>query len=106
MAGIAGISGRPKSEARNYKETHELIKLKAPGIAQMLIDKAINDKDRDAAMYLLDRVYGKPKQSNETKIDIELHLSPELLLLHRRNAELRDQQLLDAIPADYEVMPD
>lgn len=63
MSGVKGRSGKRKlpstiiEEALNRVKTEEL-----PKLLQVLIDKAVGG-DRDSAIYLLDRVLGRPAAS-------------------------------------------
>jgi len=68
MAGKKGRSGRKKKPSTLVNEALDGIRQDLPELFKSLRDLAIDDKDREAAIYLIDRILGKPRQ--QTDIDI------------------------------------
>ena len=55
-----------------FRQVDALIEDATPDLVRVLIDKARKDKDKQAAMYLLDRRYGRVgDRSNERPSDFE-----------------------------------
>jgi len=95
MPGVACRWGRHPSERTLFNQSLELIEGSILEITQTVIDKAIDNKDVNAATYLIDRIYGKPKQAIEQKnLNIDLQLSP---------AEIK-QYLGPVINNEYELL--
>ena len=63
-----GVAGRKPKPSTLVKKALALVDKKLPDIFAALIRKAIDDGDREAQIYLIDRRLGKPKQ--QTDIDL------------------------------------
>ena len=63
MAGVKGKSGRKPTRITEYKQWFDANPGKIVDLLEMLYERAITDQDREAAIYIIDRVAGKPKQS-------------------------------------------
>jgi len=68
MAGVAGRSGRKKKPSTLVNEALDRVDQHLPELFQSLIDRATQG-DREAAIYLIDRRLGKPKQHTDITSD-------------------------------------
>lgn len=89
--GKKGRSGRKKSPDTIVKEAIESLRSDLPDILERLRLKAL-DGDREAAIYLIDRAIGKPKQ--QTELTGGEHLGAEAMrYLIMMAAQNRSKQL-------------
>src|SRR4051812_2305772 len=84
-----GVSGNPGGRPRSLAEVEELARKRAPKAVRRLTQLMDSDDDRvalAACVALLDRGYGKPRSSDEERIEerVERRLE-ELLAEARRN---------------------
>ena len=99
MSGIKGKSGRKKVISTIVSEAIDAVRQDLPLLFVKLKERAL-DGDREAAIYLIDRVLGKPKVQAEieSKGDINVSLLVALLeLVHRESPKL-------IIEGEYDVL--
>ncbi|MFC2017880.1 hypothetical protein ACFLTQ_01065 [Chloroflexota bacterium] len=118
MAGKKGRSGRRKNEGTLIKEGLAIIEENYPDLVRALIHKAIiqlpvtcphcNEEftipgggSESSIHYAIDRILGKPKQAIEQKTDVEISVSPELLIEQRGKIQEWEQRVLNG---DYAVL--
>lgn len=92
MAGVKGKSGRKKSNIRTLKDALTKLEGDLPSIVEKLKSLAFGRKvecpfchkelpilkpDREAAIYLIDRIMGRPKQIAETNITQTIQLKAD-----------------------------
>jgi hypothetical protein len=97
LSGKKGRSGRKKSISTLMAEAIDGVDQRLPEIFQILIDKALAG-DKECAIYLVDRVLGRPRLSIDANTKIEVELDPSRLLQALRERE--------AIEAEYLLSPE
>ena len=85
MAGKKGRSGRKKSISTLMAEAIDGVDQRLPEIFQILIEKALAG-DKECAIYLVDRVMGRPRLSVDTNTKLEVELDPSRYLQAIREA--------------------
>ena len=97
MSGVKGRSGRKGSHAKRLSKAMGLIESNMPSIVETLLYLAIEKKDREAATYLLNRIYGNPRQEIDQRIkQLQLTVSGDDLARLSQQIELAERELLDA----------
>ena len=86
MAGKKGRSGRKKAISTLMAEAIDRVDQRLPEIFQILIDKALAG-DKECAIYLVDRVLGRPRLSVDTNTKLEFKLDPSRMLQALREAK-------------------
>lgn len=76
MAGKKGRSGRKKSISTLVAEAIDGVDQRLPEILQVLIEKALAG-DKECAIYLVDRVLGRPRIEVDQRMKTEIHLRPD-----------------------------
>jgi hypothetical protein len=97
LAGKKGRSGRKKAISTLMAEAIDRVDQRLPEIFQILIEKALAG-DKECAIYLVDRVLGRPRLSIEANTKIQVELDPSRLLQALRERE--------AIEAEYLLSPE
>jgi len=102
MAGVKGRSGRKPLPSTIIERTLQRAKDKdLPEIIAVLIQKA-KDGDKDCAIYVCDRLLGRPKQEIDARMKAQVvTITPDEYELATRIA-LAEQQRLLAQPGDVE----
>lgn len=91
MSGVKGRSGRKKSPSTMVDEALETVDQALPDIFTGLIERAkglkvaidqgdvifTREPDREAAIYLIDRVLGRPKQAIDQRMTLDVQISPD-----------------------------
>ena len=77
MSGIKGRSGRKPSRITDYKRWFDANPDKIVNLLDMLYNKALTDNDREAAIYIIDRVAGRPRQEIDNRTSITLLPTPD-----------------------------
>jgi len=109
MAGVKGRSGPRKSPTSQLREGLEQLQGDIPGILEKLKDLAFGKPivcqhcggetgqkgiDREAAIYLVDRIMGKPKQVQEVDLLARTELtSSQALKMYHQLEEYRAQYM-------------
>ena len=76
-----GLSGRKPKASTLVKRALALVDKHLPDIFEALIKKAVEEGDREAQMYLIDRRLGKPKQQAELEVSGEVSVETLVRLL-------------------------
>ncbi len=113
MSGVKGRSGRRPNADRLWARTIEGLKEQSVPLAyQCLVDNIKNGK-LEAAIYLIDRVEGRPRQEIDNRIKAQIIISPddyELAIRQVKAAEaklLTDYSISSPIPIeDGQLLPD
>ncbi len=92
MAGNA-YSGRHKLPANLKKELSNMFAARAADIWQVILDKAVGG-NLEAAIYAIDREYGRPRQEIDARVKGQLTFSPDDLAL-------MSQVTVTALPVGY-----
>jgi len=86
LAGKKGRSGRKKAISTLMAEAIDRVDQRLPEIFQILIEKALAG-DKECAIYLVDRVLGRPRLSVDTRTRLEVEVDPSRLLEAMRERE-------------------
>jgi len=115
MSGVKGRSGRRKTRKQEIEDAFETVRGRIPDFFQSLADMAVGiyvvmpgkdgepvrayqkPPDKEAATYLIDREYGKPRISLDQRLKTEVELDPSKMLEAMRRAR-EDGQLFLAGP--------
>ena len=85
MSGVKGKSGRKPTRITEYKQWFDENPGKIVDLLEMLYNRAITSQDREAAIYIIDRVAGKPKQSiDQRTLNIDFSPDDYIKLLNSR----------------------
>ena len=104
MSGIKGRSGRKPTRITEYKQWFDENPGKIVDLLEMLYQRAMTDQDREAAIYIIDRVAGKPKQSiDQRTINIDFTPDDYIKLL---NSGVLDTNIHDKYSMDEGLTPD
>ena len=95
MAGKKGRSGRKKGISTLMAEAIDGVDQRLPEIFQILIDKALAG-DKECAIYLVDRVLGRPRLSIDANTRLEVELSAERIIQGIEAARERARMYLES----------
>ena len=101
MAGKKGRSGRKKGISTLMAEPIDGVDQRLPEIFQILIDKALAG-DKECAIYLVDRVLGRPRLSIDANTRLEVELSADRIIQGIEAARERAQKYLEG-PSDAQA---
>ncbi len=104
MSGVAGRSGRPRSIGTINREIEVYLDSIIMSAYTVIGDK-IRAGSLDAAVYAIDRRFGKPKQQIDQRTKIELSLSAEDIELATRLAVQSQRRLLDVVDSTATELP-
>ena len=94
MSGVAGRSGRRKNFKHQCDEAINEVDANIKEIFKTLIDKA-KGGDKESAMYLIDRVMGRPRQEIDQRIKAMVIVSPDDYEMAVRVAIADEKRLLE-----------
>jgi hypothetical protein len=107
LSGKKGRSGRKKSISTLMAEAIDGVDQRLPEIFQILIDKALAG-DKECAIYLVDRVLGRPRLSIDANTKIEVGLDPSRLLQALREREAIESEWLltpESVASNTQLAP-
>jgi hypothetical protein len=121
MSGVKGRSGRRKTRKHEVEEAFDAVRGQMPEFFQALADLAVGlyvvtpgkdgepirayqkPPDKEAAMYLIDREYGKPRISLDQRLTHEVELSADSIISALAEARQKAQMYLEGpIDAQYQ----
>ncbi len=94
MSGVAGRSGRRKNFKHQIYDAINNVDANIGEIFQTLIDKA-KGGDKECAMYLVDRVMGRPRQEIDQRVKAMVIVSPDDYEMAVRVAIADEKKLLE-----------
>ncbi len=102
--------GRSVSERRAMAEAMSLIAEAQPKIVATLTHLCVDKEDREACIYLMDRVHGRPKQTIDGTTSLSISLSADKIMQALDESHAQTQALLDTpatevIDAEYTQIP-
>jgi len=105
MSGVKGRSGRKKKPSTLMNEAIDAVRQDLPELFKSLRALAVDKGDREAAIYLIDRILGRPKQQTELDLSGGQELGAGLLvqlfkILTDRQKELEGRELKALAPGD------
>lgn len=94
---LPGVSGNPGGRKRNTHQVEELARTYTPQAIEALVAALKTPKERvPAAIALLDRGWGRPKQSIETTGND--HLTLHLLAAEQVSGQMLEGKAIDVVP--------
>lgn len=99
MSGVKGRSGPKKKPSTLVNEALDAIRQDLPELFKSLRDMAVKEPhDREAAIYLIDRILGKPKQQTDIDLSGGQELGAGLMvqlfkILTERQKELESREV-------------
>jgi len=105
MSGVKGRSGRRKKPSTLLNEALDAVRQDLPDLFKSLRAMAVEKGDREAAIYLIDRILGRPKQQTELDLSGGQELGAGLLvqlfkILTERQKELESREIKLLEPGD------
>ena len=105
MSGVKGRSGRRKKPSTLVNEALDAVRQDLPELFKSLRTMAVESGDREAAIYLIDRILGRPKQQTELDLSGGQELGAGLLvqlfkILTERQKELESGAVKALPPGD------
>ena len=92
MSGVKGRSGPRKKLTTQYDEWIKDNPIKVATLLDILYQKGLNG-DKDAAIYVIDRVLGRPRQAIDASIKGEILITPDMRVLAAREMlEIREEE--------------
>ena len=105
MSGVKGRSGPKKKPSTLVNEALDAVRQDLPDLFKSLRAMAVEKGDREAAIYLIDRILGRPKQQTELDLSGGQELGAGLLvqlfkILTERQKELEGREIKMLEPGD------
>jgi len=92
MSGVKGRSGRRKKLTTQYDEWIKDNPVKVATLLDILYQKGLNG-DKDAAIYVIDRILGRPKQAVDIKARGQILITADMRAMAAREMlEIREEE--------------